>query len=100
MNIFFRLAAQPKADAAVLRRMKRESLVECAGQFEVSAKVIHSKRMPSKFNLHLQELAHTAGDFNSRKQCIYPARERACGTIFSLQQPIRESERQRSRRCC
>ncbi len=77
MNIFFRLAAQPKADAAVLRRMKRESLVECAGQFEVSAKVIHSKRMPSKFNLHLQELAHTAGDFNSRKQCIYPAWERA-----------------------
>jgi hypothetical protein len=41
MNIFFRLAAQPKADAAVLRRMKRESLVECAGQFEASAKVIH-----------------------------------------------------------
>jgi hypothetical protein len=77
MNIFFRLAAQPKADAALPRRMKRESQVECAGQFEVSAKVMHAKRMPSKFNLHLQQLAHTAGDFNSREQYIYPAWERA-----------------------
>ena len=39
MNTFFRLAVRPKADTALLRRMKRESLVECAGQFEVSAKV-------------------------------------------------------------
>jgi len=39
MNIFFRPAARPKADATLPRGMNSESPVECAGRFAASTKV-------------------------------------------------------------